>query len=320
MTFLSVSRVTRKFDRHVAVKDVTFEQRRHQKVAVAGETGSGKSTLLKIIAGLVQPSKGQVLFEGSRVQGPEETLVPGHPGIAYLSQHFELPKFLRVGQVLEYANMLSEKEAGDLFSLCQINHLLERKTDQLSGGEKQRIAICRLLIGSPRLLLLDEPFAHLDIAHRDSLQRVINDIGNRLKITVTLVSHDPADLLSWADKIVVLRAGRVIQKGTPVTLYHLPADEYVAGLFGHYNVLNRSQAEQLGIKGKRKLLVRPEHLRLTLTGSRNRAGVVDQVQFIGTHSVVEVTFSGARLITHTDRNGLSPGDRVYVSLDKRIFQ
>src|SRR5688572_22923099 len=107
MTFLTVSGISKKGLGNFELQEITFLQRKNQKIAIAGETGSGKSTLLKIIAGMEQPDAGEVLFNEQRVKGPDENLVPGYPGIAYLSQDFELPKFLRVEQVLAYANNLS---------------------------------------------------------------------------------------------------------------------------------------------------------------------------------------------------------------------
>src|SRR5580704_11857710 len=158
------------------IDTISFSQQRGQKLAVAGATGSGKSTLLKMIAGLVQPDAGRILLEGVRVKGPLETLEAGHPGIAYLSQHFELWNNYRVWEILSYANDLEEEESGELYTICRIDHLLQRRTDQLSGGERQRIALARLLVRPPRLLLLDEPFSNLDRVHKETLQAVVRDI------------------------------------------------------------------------------------------------------------------------------------------------
>ena len=180
MSFLEVQNINIREERNFALREICFTQQVLQKIAIAGETGSGKSTLLQIIAGLVQPDSGEVLLEGTRVIGPAETLVPGHPGIAYLSQQFELPPFLRVEQVLDYANTFPEAEAKTLYRLCQIDHLLTRRTNQLSGGERQRIALAKLLLGAPRLLLLDEPFSNLDLAHKNVLKTVIREIGENL--------------------------------------------------------------------------------------------------------------------------------------------
>lgn len=237
-TLLKVKDLSKAGADNFLLSGITFTQEKHEKIAIAGETGAGKSTLLKLIAGLIQPDAGNLLFEGKKVSGPDDQLVPGHPGIAYLSQHFELQKSLRVEQVLTYANATTDRLSSRLFAVCQIDHLLTRRTDQLSGGEKQRVAICRLLISSPRLLLLDEPFSHLDMVHKNTLKDVIRDIGEKLRITCIMVSHDPLDTLSWAGKILVMKNGRIIQVGQPAVIYHKPVNVYVGGLFGKYNLID----------------------------------------------------------------------------------
>ena len=138
MTLLKVSDISKAGLGNFKLQGITFSQRKNKKIALAGETGSGKSTVLKIIAGLEQADRGEVIFKTKIVRGPAENLVPGHPGIAYLSQDYELPKFLRVAQILSYANILNEEEANTLFDVCEISNLLERKTDELSGGERDQ--------------------------------------------------------------------------------------------------------------------------------------------------------------------------------------
>ena len=131
MNLLEVRAISFREQNHSVLEHISFALPAFQNLVIAGETGSGKSTLLQIIAGLIQPTSGEVIFEGKRVRGPQEVLVPGQPGIAYLSQHFELPQFLRVEQVLKYANTFPDEEAGKLFELCRIQHLLPRKTSEL---------------------------------------------------------------------------------------------------------------------------------------------------------------------------------------------
>ena len=111
MTFLRINRITIKGEDNFILNDISFTQKKLQKIAIVGETGSGKSTLLKTIAGLIQQDSGDILLQNEKVKGPIEKLVPGHPSIAYLSQYFELPKFLRVDQILSYANKLSDGDA-----------------------------------------------------------------------------------------------------------------------------------------------------------------------------------------------------------------
>jgi ABC-type sugar transport system ATPase subunit len=321
MTFLKVAGVYKQLENNFGLGEIQFTQQKLRKIAIAGETGSGKSTLLKIIAGLVQPDRGEVWFENKEVHGPVEKLVPGHPGISYLSQHFELPKFLRVEQVLSYANTLSEIDANTLYEVCRIHHLVTRKTDQLSGGEKQRIAMARLLISSPRLLLLDEPFSHLDLPHKNTLKSVINDIGEKLKITCMLVSHDPADTLTWADKIIVLRDGKVVQQGTPEKIYQAPVDEYTAGLFGPYNILTSEQEKlfpslaKLKKKNKR-FLIRPENFKIA---GKDKKGVKlksRDVTFYGGHYDVK-TLLAENEITIKTSSPIKNSATIFVSVDKR---
>jgi len=299
-----------------ALHAISFTQQPLQKVAIAGETGSGKSTLLQIIAGLVQPTGGEVQFEGKRVKGPTEVLVPGTPGVAYLSQQFELPRFLRVEQVLRYANKLPGSDAAALYEVCRITHLLERRTEHLSGGERQRVALAWRLLAAPRLLLLDEPFSNLDLGHKRLLKTVIEEVGDRLGITCTLISHDPHDTLPWADTLLVLRAGRLVQQGPSAQLYRQPTDEYTAALLGDYNLIGgaaqRALARQVGLKIPRgkQLLLRPEQLRLTTAGPGGVVGTVRQVRFLGSYAEAIVELLGSRLMVKTKVGEVGPGDEV----------
>ena len=316
MSLLTISDISRKDQGGFELKNVSFTQKKYQKIAVAGETGSGKSTLLKIIAGLEQPDTGEILFKDERVKGPGESLVPGHPRIVYLSQNFELPRFLRVEQVLSYANTLAADEANKLYSVCRIDHLLMRKTDELSGGERQRIAVARLLISWPSVLLLDEPFTHLDIVHKNTLKAVIRDIGEKLKITCILVSHDPGDTLSWADKILVMKDGEVIQKGSPEKIYREPVNEYAAGVFGKYNLFEFTEAKQFYgravTSNKKKLLVRPEDFKLVPRKVKSIGGKVTKVSFLGNCYELEVKCGNATVFIQTDKSNVKEGSRVNI--------
>ena len=317
MELLRVNRVSK--GQPTVLKEITFAQQHFQNLAIAGETGSGKSTLLRTVAGLVQPDSGEVLFEGKRVRGPLETLIPGHPGIAYLSQQYELRHHYTVSEILTYANKLSEQEARHLYELCQISHLLDRRTDQLSGGEAQRIALCRLLITSPRLLLLDEPYSNGDTVHKTLLKEVIHDISEQLDITCILVSHDPLDVLSWADEALVLREGAIEQQGTPQQVYRQPANEYVAGLFGAYNLIPATQAHALsglqGIKANGKnVLIRPEELKLVGEQESSLSGQVVRVRFFGPYYETEVAVGPLKLTVRTEDGHHQKGETVQLAL------
>ncbi|WP_298735045.1 ABC transporter ATP-binding protein [uncultured Chitinophaga sp.] len=308
MSLLKVSAISKQQDGAFILKDISFEQQRFQHIAIAGETGSGKSTLLKMISGLAQPDSGQVFFEEQKVKGPLQVLIPGHPGVAYLSQYFELRHNYRVDEILSYANMLTDEEAQNIYRICQIDHLLQRRTDQLSGGEKQRIALARLLTTAPRLLLLDEPYSNLDMIHKQTLKTVINDIGEKLEITCMLVSHDPQDILSWADTVFLMRNGEIIQQGAPEEVYNHPVNEYAAGLLGKYNLIPSAG------DGK-SLFIRPEHFIINGNTPGAFSGQVQSVSFWGGYYDIEIQPAKKNKITVRQLStSLKKGDTVNVAV------
>lgn len=315
MDFLRVELLTKHKGSRPAVEGVSFTLRQGEQLGIAGETGSGKSTLLKIIAGFEQADHGRVSFKGHRVEGPLEKLIPGHPGIAYLSQHFELRNHYRVEEILEYATLLSAAEAARIFSLCRIEHLLKRKTDQLSGGEKQRIALARLLVSSPSLLILDEPFSNLDLIHKNIIQSVIEDLQRELNISCILVSHDPTDLLSWADTILIMRQGILIQQDVPETIYRKPVDLYAAALMGKLLAIPAEMAARLTGEQVTKDMVyaRPENIQFDSNGPVK--GIVRKVMFFGQQYVVDIEAMGIHLRIPAGKNPPQTGSSIAIRLD-----
>ena len=296
---------------------LSFTQREGQKLALAGESGTGKSTLLQLISGLIQPTAGTIHANGRRVRGPADTLVPGHPGVAYLSQKSDLPHSLRVEQVLRYANKRPPAEAQAVYELCRITPLMPRRTDQLSGGEQQRVALARLLLGAPKLLLLDEPFSNLDRGHKRIMQQIIADVGTRLGITCLLVSHDAADTLSWADEILVLHRGRIVQQGSPEQVYQQPASAYVAGLFGDYDVVSGPDREALrpsATGAGAPLLLRPEQLTIAPAGAHGAPGTVRAVRYFGSYYEVEIQLTEHVIRARTASPDVSRGASVTTTL------
>ncbi|MFZ9695952.1 MAG: ABC transporter ATP-binding protein [Chitinophagaceae bacterium] len=235
MSWLVVKSLRKSFKEPLVLNDIQLQLTQGERLAIAGETGSGKSTLLKIIAGLLQPDDGTVYFQGARVLGPEEKLLPGHNKIGYLSQHFELLNNYRVGEIIEMKTILTKEEAKRIIDLCDIGRLLIRKTTELSGGERQRVALAKTLVTNPSLLLLDEPFSNLDAIHKRAMKQMLDRLERELGLTTIMVSHDGADLLSWASRILILQNGTIIQEGLPSEVYQHPISEYCAGLLGYYN-------------------------------------------------------------------------------------
>src|ERR1700748_2583908 len=196
-----------------------------QITAIIGESGSGKSTLLRLLYGLLSPDEGEVQFKGERIWGPEEKLIPGHDAMKMVTQDTDgLNVFAKVWDniaVLLPNTDVPAKTQNTAQVLKQLNilHLAEKRVADLSGGEKQRVAIARALITKPEVLLLDEPFNQVDTSFREGLQQDIRQVVKETGLTVTMVSHDPAEVLSMADELIVLKDGEVLEVGSPKTLY-----------------------------------------------------------------------------------------------------
>ncbi len=310
MSSLRAQQVTISKGERQVLREVSLQLEANRKVALVGETGSGKSTLLRTLAGLEQPHAGEVWLGREKIKGPADTLVPGHPKIAYLSQHFELPRFVRVEQALDYANRWSETEAQQLYEVCRIDHLMSRKTDQLSGGERQRVALARLLSTAPEWLLLDEPFSNLDRLHKMMLKQALVEITSQWNISCVLVSHEPADTLSWADELLVMKEGTLLQQDTTLQVYRYPADNYVAGLLGSFTALSEAGRKDFGISDNR-LFFRPEDFYIAAEGV---PGTVIEEIFYGGYAETVIDCAHDRVTTRTTPGQVQTGQKVYVQL------
>jgi ABC-type sulfate/molybdate transport systems ATPase subunit len=238
-----------------------------QITAIIGESGSGKSTLLRLIYGLIKVDKGEILFQGKKVKGPDEKLIPGHESMRMVSQHFDdLNTYANV-----WDNVASRLSNTDLFNKedktiqilkrLKISQIKDQRIVDLSGGEKQRVAIARALITEPLLLLMDEPFNQIDSAFRDQLQSDIRQIVDETGLTVILVSHDPSEVMGLADHLVILEDGLISATGSPYELYQSPPNAYVAKMLTKSNVLSAKQATLLGI-GDQQIAIHPEWIKL----------------------------------------------------------
>ena len=314
MELLQVSGISKSNERGMILNHLSLQQKQGDKLAICGETGSGKSTFLKIIAGFIQADSGTVLLNGQRMKGPEEQLLPGHPDIAYLSQQYELRNHYRVEELLEMASRIPDEEANLIYRLCRISHLTKRRTNELSGGEKQRIALARLLVTRPKLLLLDEPYSNLDLIHKGILKTVISDISEQLHITCILASHDPLDLLSWADEIMVLKDGTIQQQGAPEQLYKQPANEYVAGLFGKYNLIPKALAQHIvayALAPDQQLLIRPESFSIVTEPQEDAlTGVVTGIHFMGAYQELIVEVNEHAILIYALQQSFTAGDKI----------
>jgi ABC-type sugar transport system ATPase subunit len=320
MAWLRVENIEKKIGKQTIVQSANFKQEQQKKIAIAGATGSGKTTLLKIIAGLVQPTSGVVFFEDKKVLGPNDKLLPGAKGIAYLSQHFELRNNYYVNELLEMNNQMQVSEASNIYKVCRIEHLLQRKSNELSGGEKQRIALALLLTTTPKLLLLDEPFSNLDMVHKSIMKQVIDAVGKQLDITCMMISHDAADILSWADWILIMQDGELIQQGTPEQVYHQPINSYAAGLLGEYNLIDASNAagfSRMDIHNveAKQMLLRPEQIKIMPASNIFQKDTIQKITFWGSYYTIDVLVNEQVIRAKTLHNSYNEGERVFLSVD-----
>jgi len=238
-------------------------------VALLGPSGSGKSTFLNILAARMVPDEGKVWYGSTpHIRVP---LVPGHPRIKMVRQDFGQMPFKTVrDNLLEFAGIRSEaaedRAVRTWIKTLDLAPALTEKARGLSGGELQRLAIGQALIGRPGVLLLDEPFSHLDPYHKRRLQDILRDWQKRSGATVVMVVHDVRDAMEWADRIDVMQDGSVVETGTPDRIYSRPQTHAMAHAFGRINERPQKRVPKSLVKHPEAFVIdqtwylRPEHL------------------------------------------------------------
>lgn len=317
MPLLSARSISKRMGADFLLDVDAFDLDPGEQVVLAGSNGSGKSTLMRILAGRETPEAGTVLFDGQAVLGPDRRLSHSHPGVEYLSQHFELRRNYRLSDELEAWGRVDGKVLRSIVEVCGIGPLLGRWTGELSGGERQRAAIARALTTAPRLLLLDEPFSNQDAEHREFLRGLVAFLRRDSGIACLMVLHEPADILSMGERVVLLREGRILQHGRPGDLYHRPMDAAAARLLGPANLLTSTDMRKIAevsSSWEGDWLLRPDGIRLTGEGE-GTVGTVEEVRFLGGFEELRVRVSGVLLSVNAVRSGLQAGDLVHLRID-----
>jgi ABC-type Fe3+/spermidine/putrescine transport system ATPase subunit len=291
MSFFKLNSVSKIYQKQWVVKEVSFALFEGEIFGLLGESGSGKSTLLRIAAGLLDPDEGDVWLQGQKLRLASDQLIPGHPDIKIVHQDYNLSAPLTVRENINYALRYYEKAYRDervdeLLQLCQLESVAEHPAKSLSGGEKQRTAIARALAEEAKVLLLDEPFAHLDLPNRRRLTDTIRELAEQTGIACVFVTHDANDALSLSTRMGILQHGNLIQLGTPEAIYHSPADAYVAELTGEINLVDadffKNHVHSHLPNGR--IAIRPEKLTLSLSPTiYGVESVVKRVVFEGSH-------------------------------------
>ncbi|TFF37475.1 ABC transporter ATP-binding protein [Mucilaginibacter psychrotolerans] len=305
------------------VKDISIEIVPGKITAIIGESGSGKSTLLRMLFGLLSPNEGTVYFKGERIWGPEEKLIPGHDEMKMVTQHTDdLNLFARVwdnvAAMLPSTNVkLKEEKTEAVLTQLNMMQMAYKRVADLSGGEKQRVAIARAIITRPHVLFLDEPFNQVDTSFREGLQHDIRQIVRESGITVVMVSHDPAEVLSMADELVVIRDGVIVEKGHPKQLYQNPKQLYTAELLSNCNVLTPAEAKLCGIATqKESVVVYPEWIRLT-TSPEATQWTVREVLFKGFYEDLLLEYNEVVVrVVNGENDRFKPGDSIGIKVRK----
>jgi ABC-type Fe3+/spermidine/putrescine transport system ATPase subunit len=237
---VDLRRVTYTYGHTRALTEIDLTVNPGELVTMVGPSGCGKSTLLRIVAGLLRPTEGEVLLDGTNVGGvsPEKRNIGWMPQSYALFEHLDVAQNIAFGLRMRGADRAAQRQrVGEMLELCQIVELADRPVTALSGGQRQRVAIARALAVHPRVLLLDEPLAALDpqlrIELRAGLEKLLHDSG----VTTLFVTHDQSEALAMADRVAVLKDGYLQQYATPEDVWNLPANAFVASFFGHSVVL-----------------------------------------------------------------------------------
>jgi ABC-type Fe3+/spermidine/putrescine transport system ATPase subunit len=239
---LQVKNLSFAYNKTNVLEGLSFDIAQGEHVAVMGESGCGKSTLLKLIYGLLTPGEGEILWKDEQVKGPLYKLVPGESYMKYLSQDFDLMPFTSVAENISqflsvfYPEQLKHRTE-ELLEMIEMTSEANVKVKNLSGGQQQRVALARVLAQKPDLLLLDEPFSHIDNFRKSSLRRNLFQYLKEENISCLTATHDHLDVLPFADRTLVLKDKELIVDGETIKVYESPRNFYVASLFGEANIL-----------------------------------------------------------------------------------
>ncbi len=297
------------------LENITLKVANGEHLSIIGESGCGKSTLLKIIYGLLQVQKGKVAWDGKEVLGPDFNLVPGEPYMKYLSQDYDLMPFTtaaeNVGQFLSvFEPEEMKRRTSELLEILEMTEFAKTKVKYLSGGQQQRIALARVLAQEPQVLLLDEPFGHIDNFRKNSLRRNLFSHLKEQQITVITATHDPNDVLGFADRVVVIKDAGILADDTPKNLYERPKSMYVASLFGEANHIPlhiiKSYADT-----KRHIIVYPHEFKVS-----EKSGLevtVDRSFYIGGNYMMVGNYEG-KMLYFNHHLPLEKGKKVFLNI------
>jgi multiple sugar transport system ATP-binding protein len=321
----------RKSSAPVALDGVTLAVEPKEIVVVVGPSGCGKSTMLRIVAGLEEPEEGTVTIAGRSMRG----VAPQDRDVAMVFQGYALYPQMTAREIIEFplkmrgASRVERSRAVDeAAAMLRIEPLLDRRPGELSGGERQRVAMGRAIVRKPRVFLFDEPLSNLDASLRGDIRLEIGQLVRRLEATALYVTHDHVEAMTLADRIAVMRAGKLLQLATPREVYEHPMTSFVGTFLGspRMNILAahvdgdaivagpfRLPRPKGALPSRLEIGVRPEHVAFGETGER---GEVIAVEPLGAETHVVVRVGGCVLRAHARGfDSVRRGDEVRVAVD-----
>lgn len=302
-TIISFEDVVKQYDDDETVlKNVSFEIEEGKFYTLLGPSGCGKTTILRILAGFTDVSKGDVYFEGSRINDVPANKRPVNTVFQDYALFPHMNVFDNVAFGLKIKKMPKqeiEKKVIDALRMVQLPGYEKREISEMSGGQRQRVAIARAIVNEPKVLLLDEPLSALDLKLRTAMQYELRDLQQRLGITFIFVTHDQEEALAMSDEIFVMNKGEIVQSGTPVDIYDEPINHFVADFVGESNIVDGRMIEDNLVEfvGKRfecvdggmrpneavEVVLRPEDLTITTKDKGKLIVTVDTQLFRGVH-------------------------------------
>lgn len=298
---LSVKNISFSYDKTFILEDLSFNVKQGEHLSVIGESGSGKSTLLKLLYGEFDLTEGSILWGGKSILGPKYNLVIGYDFMKYVAQEFDLMPFISVEENIGkfLSNFFPEEKKErviELLEVVQLTPFSKTKVKLLSGGQKQRVALARALAKQPEIILLDEPFSHIDNFKKQSLRRSLFKYLKQKKITCIVATHDKDDVLGYADAMLVLDQAKISSKGTPQQLYTSPKTPLIASFFGEFNTINGEivYANQLKIAKQSNLKV-----------------IVKKSYFKGAYYLIEADLNGESIFFESEKN-INYGNEIFL--------
>ncbi|WP_282042081.1 ABC transporter ATP-binding protein [Winogradskyella flava] len=290
---------------NLVLEDISFNISTGANLAIIGESGSGKSTLLKLIYGEYDLDQGEIFWKDTQILGPKHNLVVGYDFMKYVSQEFDLMPYISVEENIgkHLSRFYPEEKAQrttELLKVVELEAFSKTKVKNLSGGQKQRVAIARALAKQPEILLLDEPFSHIDNFKKQSLRRSVFKHLKEQNITCVVASHDKNDVLGFADQMIVLHDKRIIAKDTPQNLYKHPKLPLVASFFEEFSIID----DQIYYAHQLKIVERSD-----------LKAIVKQCYFNGNSWLIEAKYNSDFIfIEHKD--SLEIASEIYLKIER----